>query len=292
MDQFFADVWSYFENYYDQLVAFFPKLMIGIIVLLVFRAISGFVLRKLRPLLQEKMDDPLLARFLVRIVKVTFFIIGFLLFLHIIGFSGIAAGILGTAGVSAFVIGFALKDIFEHFLAGFLLAFNRPFRIGDIVELDGNEGTVVALNMRNTHIKSFNGQDVYIPNGNIIKNAFRNYTIDGFLRQDFDVGLEFGADLERASEVIIQGLQTVNGVLQEEKAPFVNVASVGSQVVKLAVYYWLDTFDKEISGAKVKIAAVNTVLEGLQSEGFYLPGDVIEIKNEKTFDGSTKKLEA
>ena len=144
MTEFLNDVWIQLTAYYEDAVILFPKVVISVAVLLLLWGVSGLVIKKTRPLLLAKLEDPLVARFIIRVVKVIFFIIAFLLCLQILGLGGIAAGLLGTAGVGAFVIGFALKDIFEHFLAGFLLAFNRPFRIGDVVELDENKGTVVC----------------------------------------------------------------------------------------------------------------------------------------------------
>ena len=64
-------------------------------------------------------------------------IFGLLLFLGIVGLGKAASGLLAGAGVSAFIIGFAFKDIGENFLAGIIMAFDRPFRIGDVVEIAG-----------------------------------------------------------------------------------------------------------------------------------------------------------
>ena len=214
----------------------------------------------------------------VRVVKLVFILIIVLLVLQILGLQGIAAAIWGTAGIGAFIIGFALKDIFEHFLAGFLLAFNRPFRIGDTVELDGEKGTVVALNMRNTHIKSFDGQDIYIPNGNIIKNALHNYTIDGFLRFDFIIPIEFGADIEKAVYLILKELGNIHGILTDGKKPFITLGDLGSRSINLGVFYWVDLFDEGVDVAKLKLDAVKNVVRALEEAGYYIPGDSIEVQ--------------
>ncbi|HAZ24509.1 MAG TPA: mechanosensitive ion channel protein MscS, partial [Algoriphagus sp.] len=102
----------------------------------------------------------------------------------------LVSGLLAGAGITAFVIGFALKDIGENFLAGILLAFKRPFKVGDTVDINGIRGVVLNLNLRDTQIKTPDGKDVFIPNATIIKNPLVNFTIDGFLRYDFIVGLD------------------------------------------------------------------------------------------------------
>ncbi|MBK8502601.1 MAG: mechanosensitive ion channel family protein [Saprospiraceae bacterium] len=279
MTDFFNDVISYLASYYEWLVALFPKIILSLVVLGISWVVSYLIKNRLKIILNRKIDDPLLSRFILRIVKVLVFIIALLLILKILGLGGAATAIWGTAGVGAFIIGFAFKDIFEHFLAGIILAFDRPFRIGDIVELDGNKGTVVALTMRSTHIKTFDGQDVYIPNGNIIKNALKNYTIDGFMRHDFKIGLDYGSDIDQAIEIILKELKSQPEILQEEKSPSVAIGELSPSSLNLMVFYWLDTFDKSINAGTVKINAVRNILNALDQAGFYLPGDIIELKS-------------
>jgi len=278
MTEFISDVTTYMEGYYQMLVELFPNILLSLVVLVISWLASYFVKNRLRHILNQRIDDPLLARFIIRIVKTTVYIIAILLILKILGLGGAATAIWGTAGVGAFIIGFAFKDIFEHFLAGILLAFDRPFRIGDIVELDGNKGTVVALTIRSTHIKTFDGQDVYIPNGNIIKNALKNYTIDGYMRHEFTIGLDYDSDVNEAIEIIMKELNGIPEILKEEKAPAVVISDLKPGTLNLLVLFWLDTFDKTINAGLVKIKAVTNVLESLDKAGIYLPADIVEIK--------------
>jgi small conductance mechanosensitive channel len=191
MDKFFADITQVLENYYESIVSLMPRLAMAILVLIITYFIANSTKKLVARRFSPKMDDPLLAKFLSRVAKVIILSIGILFVLNIIGLGGIAGGLMASAGVGAFVIGFAFRDIGENFLAGIILAFDRPFRIGDTVELDGQKGLVVTLNLRNTQIKTFDGKDIYIPNADVIKNPVVNYTIDGFLRHNFTIGLGF-----------------------------------------------------------------------------------------------------
>lgn len=279
MENLLNDIYENLLTYYNDLVILLPKLLAAIIIFTILWMVANrskaFATRRLR----ARMDDPLLAIFLARVIKTLIVIFAFLIVLRIVGLGAAAAGVLTTAGVGAFIIGFAFKDIGENFLAGILLAFNRPFRIGDTVELNGVKGTVVGLNLRTSHIKSFDGKDIYIPNANIIKNPVVNYTIDGFLRYDFTVGLDYGSDVNEAIEIILNTLKNISGILKEEKMPAVAVSELAASTLNLTAYYWLDTFDTTISGTKVKNEAVDKVLQNLWEAGFYTPGNVVEMKN-------------
>ncbi len=288
MDKFFNDVVENLNNYYNTFVDLIPKLLMAVLVFVVAIFIANLIRRVVLNRLQPRMDDPLLARFLARTAKTIVVIIGILLVLQIIGLAGVASGLLAGAGVGAFVIGFAFKDIGENFLAGIMLAFNRPFRVGDTVELDGNKGVVVTLNLRNTQIKTFDGKDIYIPNANVVKNPVVNYTIDGFLRYDFSVGIDYGSNVDEAIAVIDAELKKEDGILQEGKKPFIGIGDLNSSSMNLDVYFWIDTFDKSISITQIKNRTISRVLDALADAGFYLPGDVIELKNYQEKELKTK----
>lgn len=267
------------RTYYESVVALMPKLALGVLLILVFWYLSSLFKRWSGKWLRVRMDDPLLAVFLSRLVKATFITIGLLAFLQVVGLGNAAGSLLAGAGISAFVIGFAFKDIGENFLAGILMAFKRPFRIGDVIESGDIKGEIIGLSLRDTQVKTFDGKDVYIPNGLILKNPIINYTIDGFLRQEFDVGLDYGSDISQAIKVILGALAKVPGILQREKAPSVLISELGSSSLNLKAYYWLDTFDHNVSGLEVKNQAVEHTLLALDAAGFNLPGTIIEIKN-------------
>lgn len=284
MDNFFEDIWINVQDYYDNIVNLLPKIIIAAIVFAFLYFLANRSRNFVNTRLTSRMDDPLLAAFLSRVVKITLVIIACLIALQILGLAGMAAGIVTGASVSAIVIGFAFKDIGENFLAGIMMAFNRPFKIGDIVELDGNKGVVVALNLRNSRIKTFDGKDIFIPNANVVKNPVVNYTMDGFLRHDFTVGVDYGSDVDKALDIVLNTLRQIPGILQETKQPNAFVSGLGSSSLEITVHYWLDTFDKNVSGLAVKTQAIDGVLTNLSKAGFYLPGDIIEMKNYKGED--------
>lgn len=257
-------------------------LIIGGIALGTF-LIFLFLARKSRALLRrrliKKMDDDLLANFLAGVFGSLVILIGLLFVFRIIGLTGVISGMLAGAGISAFIIGFALKDIGENFLAGIILAFKRPFRIGDIVDINGIRGQVLTLNLRDTQIKTGDGKDVFIPNGIILKNPLINFTIDGYLRYDFVVGLDYRSKYQEAVDLIGNTIVQVPGVLGERKSPEVWVTDLGESTLNIQVTFWVDTFERSISDAVVKSSAILMVLTALEKAGYNMPARIVELKN-------------
>ncbi len=273
------DIIDNLQVYYHDIVTLLPKLLLAIIVSTILYTVMKWVKRKIIKFLRGRADDKLLISFVNSITNIIVGIIVLLVFLSIVGLGNVAGSILGAAGISAFVIGFALKDIGENFLAGIIMAFDRPFRLGDTVMTNGVEGTITQMSLRDTHIKTFDGKDVYVPNGQIIKNPLYNYTIDGFMRGSFSVGVDYGEDIELVRSIILNTIKTIPGVLKEHKLPRTHVKNLNTSTIDIEVHYWIDTFDKKHSSLEIKSLAQASVIKALAQKEVGMPADIVEIKN-------------
>lgn len=274
MDEFnnLSPDWSTLKNW-----LIIAGVALAIFLLFVFFARKSKKFLRIR--LVKRMDDDLLANFLAGIFSTLIILIGLLVVFRVIGLTGVVSGLLAGAGISAFIIGFALKDIGENFLAGIILAFKRPFRVGDFVDLNGMRGKVLTLNLRDTQIKSADGKDIFIPNGLILKSPLVNFTIDGYLRYDFMIGLDYGSDYQKAVDLIKSTLMEVPGVLDDTKEPQVWVVEVGESTLNIQATFWVDTFARTISDAVIKSTAIIEVLTTLEKAGFNMPARIVELKN-------------
>jgi small conductance mechanosensitive channel len=252
---------------------------ISLLIVILFYLLSRWVKKLVSHRLKRRLDDALLVEFIGASIKSVILIFGLLLVLRFLGLTGMVSGLLAGAGITAFIIGFALKDIGENFLAGILLAFKRPFKVGDIVEINSIRGRVLSLNLRDTHIKTGDGKDVFLPNASIIKNPLTNFTIDGYLSYSFTVGLSYQNDYQKALETIEETMNKVPGVLTIEKKPSVNVIELGSNGLILSISYWVNTYDPLLPDIKVKSHAILSVLQALESNKMPLQSNVVELMN-------------
>ena len=195
------------------------------------------------------------------------------------GLGGVATGILTAAGASAVVLGFAFKDIGENFIAGIILAFNRPFNVEDTVEIGENFGKVKALVFRYTKLKTFDGKDVYIPNSDVIKKPVTNYTEDGFFRWNFTIGIAYEDNIDGAKRTVMEALRKEPKVIEDaEHENFVIEDELATSTVNLKVFFWVDTKDFRRQAMITKGNVVRAVKEALEENGYYMPADIQEIK--------------
>jgi small conductance mechanosensitive channel len=264
MQNYFRDLRGELFQYYDSLVAFTPKLLMALLVIFLTWIVSRQIRRISERKLKKQMEDPLMAEFLTNLIRFVIFVTGLLFTFKILGLGGVTASILAGAGITAFIIGFALRDIGENFLAGIIMAFKRPFKVGDFVESGPIRGKVIRLNIRDTQLKTIDGKDVYVPNANIIKNPLINYTIDGFLRFDFVVGLPSGSDYKKAMQIIEEAVNNNEGIIKRRRKTNVNISGISPGRLDVTVSFWIDTFKVKEPSEKILSNVILAVQETLE----------------------------
>lgn len=279
VSEFYNDVIQYFQANYINL---------GFILLFVIAGfvLANFISRRIKSRFIRKSPNPITATFISQISS--FIIKSFIVFttLYLLGLDSFTNKILAGAGLLTFVIGFALKDIGENFLAGIILAFKSPFRVDDLIAINGIEGFVKDINIRETLIKTPDGKDIFLPNAIILKNPLFNYTIDGFLRYEFVVGIAYENNPTEAIKLIIETVDNVEGVLKGDKKPAVMINELETNTINIKVMFWIDTFKSTRRSVhhNIRSKVINDVVNKLLINGFSLPASIMEMKN---YDDST-----
>lgn len=272
------------EFYYDVIhYLHLNYLNLGFVVLFIVVGflIAEFTKRRIKRRITRRATNPITATFISQIISFALKTIVVLVTLYLLGLNSFTNKILAGAGLLAFVIGFALKDIGENFLAGIILAFKSPFKLDDLIEVNNIVGFVKDINIRETQIKTPDGKDVFLPNSIILKNPMFNYTIDGFLRYEFIVGIAYENNPSAAIMVIFETVNNVESVLKGERKPVVVISELAANTINIRVMFWVDTFQttRRSVHQSIRSQVMNDVVAALIAKGFSLPTSVIELKN-------------
>ena len=265
------------RDWWGDFVDMLPQLVVAVVVLVLVIGLSVAIKKFIFNRIAQKSKNRLAVKYLGNIVQIVLIIAGLLLGLHIMNLSYIAGSLVAGAGVSALVIGFAFKDIGENFLAGFILAFRAPFRIGDTVTIGDFTGIIQSLDMRTTHILTFDSQDVYMPNAKVLTNPVINRTQNNLFRQDFLVGIDYEDDVPAAEGVIMRTVEQIKDVL-ETPAPFVAIDELSVSTVNLRVFFFCSTTDYRKTVLMVKNQVMSEVKRELLEAGFGMPANIQELK--------------
>lgn len=154
------------------------------------------------------------------------------------------SALLATLGVGSLAIALAAKSTLEDFFSGFLIMFDRPFLIGDrieIMELD-TWGDVVDIGLRSTRVRTRDNRSVVIPNSIISRSLLVNYSRpDTQYRIQIELGLAYGTEVEVARETIINAVRMVEGVLPNRKVEALFLR-FGETALIFRVRWWLDSY--------------------------------------------------
>ena len=274
MTQLYNDAIQYFYFNYLNLGATIVFLIIGF-------AASNFIQRRVRLRLINKSPNRITAHFTSQIVGFIMKSIVIFSTLYLLELSSFTNKLLAGAGLLTFVIGFALKDIGENFLAGIILAFKSPFKLDDLIEVNGIMGHVKDISIRETLIKTPDGKDVFLPNAIILKNPLFNYTLDGFLRYEFVVGIAYENSPSDAIKLMLKTVNNVEGILQGDKKPIITINELATNSINIKTQFWVDTFKstKRSVHDTIRSQVMNDVIIALTENGYSLPANIVELKN-------------
>jgi len=172
---------------------------------------------------------------------------------------------IAGAGVAGIAIGFAAKDTLSNLIAGVLLIVDRPFEVGDRIEVwtapsgSATWGDVIDIGLRATKIKTTDNIIIIIPNNEIMKRDIINYTIiTSKIRVRVNIGIAYDADMEKAKELIIKVADSAEWIAKDP-APKVVVRNFGASSVDLQLRVW-------IGDARKRMDTISYITDNIKAE--------------------------
>ncbi len=258
LDEAWDQVWDKVDGWLESLVKLLPNLVVAVLLIVAFWLASLVVKRVVRRVLRPTPITPPVTGLLVLLVSLIINATGVFVALGILGLDKTVTSLLAGVGILGIALGFAFQDIATNFIAGVLLSFRRPARIGDLVEMDGHTGTVTDINLRSTLLDMPNGETVYIPNKRVFENVIVNYSRLGRRRVDVGVGVSYDDDLEKVESLareVVGGLQAA----VSDRPVEVFFREFGDSSINLVVRFWV-----EFEGVKDELAAESAAIKAIK----------------------------
>ena len=226
-----------------------PKLFSALVIIIVGFVVARFVGELVQRWLNKRNLEPPVRMLITRVIKLVIIAMFIVVALGTCGVdtTPLVAGI-GVAGVG---VGLAMQGVLGNLVAGLVIIFTKPFRVGEYVEIVGETGQVSVIELFITTLNHADKSRVIIPNRKIVGEILHNY---GQIRQhNIMVGVAYDTDLNRALQVIRNTLAASPLVLQDPE-PVVAVNRFGDSSIEIAVKPWckLETFGP--AGGAVQLA--------------------------------------
>ncbi|MFI3331371.1 MAG: mechanosensitive ion channel [Rikenellaceae bacterium] len=224
----------------DFLVQVVTKIVIALAIYIIGRWLIRICVRFLNKIMTSRKVDISLSRFICSLSKIVLLL---LLVTAIIGVLGINTtsfvALFASAGLA---FGMALSGTLQNFAGGVMILLLKPFKAGDVVEMQGYTGIVKEIMLFNTLVNTFDNKAVLIPNGSISTGIINNYSSEQLRRVDWIFTISYGDDYSVAKTVIAGLLDADNKVLKDP-AYFIALESLGDNSINIVVRAWVKSAD-------------------------------------------------
>lgn len=233
---------GYLQKFLEWAEVFGPKLLGAIIVFVVGLYIVNYLSGMVSKVLNKRGIDVSLQSFFSSLVGVGLKV---LLLISVAGMLGIqTTSFIAVIGALGLAVGLALQGSLANFAGGVLILVFKPFKVGDLIESNGQTGVVTEIQIFNTVLLTAENKTVILANGAVSNNTIVNFTRHGNLRVDITMAVAPDADLTAAKSVALKVLEDHEFVLKDP-APSVNVLKIADGMVTLAIrpyaspdHYW------------------------------------------------------
>jgi small conductance mechanosensitive channel len=204
---------KFIDRAYNWIITFGPRIIIAIIVFFIGQWLIRTFSRWIKNALSGKRFDPTLRPFIQNLFQIVLQILLVLALMQILGIQmTLFAALIGAFGVA---IGLALSGTLQNFASGVLIILLKPFRMGDNIRTQGEEGTVTAIRLFYTIVLTYNNTTLIIPNNKFSNDVIFNLTREKKRRLDVIFKLSYEIDFETVKKIALQTIDSFENCLKD-----------------------------------------------------------------------------
>ncbi len=231
-------------NYLDKMINFgfeySPKIIGGIIVLLIGLWITKLITKSVGKALAKSKLDQSLIPFLKSLTNI---ILKILVVITVMGMIGIQmTSFIALIGAAGLAVGLALSGTLQNFAGGVIILILKPFKVGDFIEAQGFLGTVKEISIFATMLNTGDKKLIIIPNGPLSTGSLTNFSTEPQRRVDWKFGMAYGDDVENFKKAINDFFAEDTRILKQP-ASFIGLSELGDSSVNFAVRAWVNSAD-------------------------------------------------
>lgn len=242
-----------------------PRIILAIICLFLGLWLIRLLIARLHRVMDKRNVDPTFKPFLIGLINVGLDISLFLALMQVLGWQlTLFASLIASFGVA---IGLALSGTLQNFTSGILILLLKPYRVGDSIIAQGQEGIVEAIEIFYTVVTTYDNKTVIIPNSKLSNEVITNISREGKRRLDVEFKFNFGIDFKQVEEALKATIKNIQGILKEPQYR-IGVSTVEPDGYRVMVSVWLNAH----GFIDAKLTIQQELIQGLKSNGIKLPG--------------------
>ncbi|HVU55592.1 MAG TPA: mechanosensitive ion channel family protein [Puia sp.] len=256
---------KFIDKAYDWILRVGPKIILGIVIFIIAQVLIRLIKKWSRRFMTRREFDASLQPFLISLLFAILQVLAILATMQVVGIQmTIFAALIGGIGVAA---GLALSGTLQNFTSGILILLLKPFRVGDIIIAQGQEGVVQSIQVFYTVVVTYDNRDVIIPNGKLSNDLIVNISQEGKRRMDLDIKLPYTIDYKHVVEVVQKTIAADKSFLTDP-SPRVGINLMEADGYHLTINVWTPPHNF----VDIKLAFQAHILEDLRAAGIKWPG--------------------
>ena len=273
IDQFNAatlKLWDKLISWFNEVILALPNIVLASIVMAITFYSARIIRKTMERLLGKTASNQTVKGFLTNIVVTLFVIIMLFIVLNILNLSDAVTALLGTAGVIGLAIGLALQDPLVNLFSGVVMSVREFYDQGDLVETNGYFGRIQKINLRSTVMIQPDGQQVIIPNKDVLQNPLKNFSHNGKRRIDISCGVSYNDDLAKAESVAIEAIANCGLDIRETSPIQFFYNEFGGSSINFTLRFWKN-ITKQSDYLEAQHKAIIALKKAFDTNGISIP---------------------
>lgn len=257
------------NKWVEILVRSTPNVILAVLIVLLTLLIAKAIRVLSTPVLSRTTENQAVKDLIKKCLYIGALAAGVFVALGVLNLDKTVTSLLAGAGVIGLALGFAFQEIATNFVSGVLIAIQTPYKIGDIVHAGDFLGTVQAIELRSTMIRTFDGQDVIVPNKKMYTEPLINFTLTPRRRLDIKVGVAYSSDLRAVEETACRAVEKIPGRIVSEDIGFFYEEFADSSI-NFTLQIWID-YPANNNYNRFRHLAIVAVKEAFDKKGISIP---------------------
>jgi len=250
-----------------------PNLLVAVILLVIIAKLSRPIAKLVARAVLRVSGHRHIARLMATMTRLAVIIAGIILALDVLNLDRAVASLLAGVGILGIAFGFASQDITANFMAGIVLHFEHPFRLGDRVKSGEFLGYIDSMNYRATVIRGRQGERITIPNKHLLGGTIINYYITGVRRIDLYLGIDYTPDLQQAEDLARAAVESLDPPLRDPDLPVeFFYEEVKDTTIIFRIRFW--TNPEQPIFLRARSEAIKAINQTFKDHGITMPSAV------------------
>ncbi|WP_400192841.1 mechanosensitive ion channel family protein [Hymenobacter sp. B81] len=256
-------------TWFQQLVVMLPNLLVALVVLLLTLLAARLVQRGTTRVLPRISSSVTLNNLGATLAYSLTLLLGVFFVLEVLNLNKTVTSLLAGVGIIGLALGFAFQDIAANFISGIIIAVQRPFNVGDVVESNSFFGTVERISLRTTDIRQTTGELVRVPNRKVFENPLINFTENTLRRIDLSCLVAFDADLRQVQHLVQEAVATVPHVV-EGRPVEVMFTEFSASGITFQTRFWVP-YRRQVDYIAARSEAIVRIKQAFDQHGIRIP---------------------